>query len=292
MRVLIVGPGYVGLALGRELVQRGHEVFGLRRHGDATGELKAAGMQTIVGDITRIETLLDLPSQFDWVANCVSSSFGGADDYRRVYLQGARNLLTRLEQTPPAKFVYTSSSGVYGQNDGSLVDETAPTEPAAETSRVLVETERVLLAAARERNFPAVVLRVAGIYGPGRSWWLSQFLAGEARMEGEGGRTMNMIHRDDVAGCIIAALEHGTPGEVYNATDNEPVTQREFLAWLAAQLNRPLPPSVPESVDSNRKRGVTNKRISNRKLTELLGYSFRYPTFREGYASILGPRPS
>jgi nucleoside-diphosphate-sugar epimerase len=292
MRVLIVGPGYVGLAVGKELARRGHEVFGLRRSADVLGELQSAGIHTLVGDITRPETLLDLPSQFDWVVKCVSSSYGGVDDYRRVYLQGARNLLARLEQTPPAKFVYTSSTGVYGQNDGSLVDETAPTEPASETSSVLVEAERVFLAAARERNFPAVVLRVAGIYGPGRGWWFKQYLAGEARIEGEGRRTLNMIHRDDVAGCIIAALQRGKPGQIYNVVDDEPVMQRDFFAWLATELNRPLPSSVPEDAEVARKRGVTNKRISNRKLKAELGYAFRYPTFRQGYAEEikkLGP---
>lgn len=292
MRVLIVGPGYVGLALGREMVRRGHEVFGLSRSGDASGELNTAGLHPLAGDITRPETLLDLPAQYDWVVNCVSSSYGGADDYRRVYLQGARNLLTWLEPTPPAKFVYTSSTGVYGQNDGSLVDESAPTEPPTDTSRVLVETEQAILKSVRERNFPAVVLRVAGIYGPGRGWWFKQFLAGEARLEGEGRRTLNMIHRDDVAGCLIAALERGRPGEVYNAVDDEPVTQRDFFLWLATQLNRPMPLSVPEDAEATRKRGVTNKRLANAKLKAELGYHFKFPTFREGYAAELAAAAS
>jgi nucleoside-diphosphate-sugar epimerase len=287
MRVLIAGPGYVGLALGRELAQRGHEVFGLRRNTNASGELRSAGLHPLVGDITRPETLLDLPAQYDWVVNCVSSSYGGAEDYRRVYLQGARNLIKWLERTPPAKLVYTSSTGVYGQNDGSLVDESAPTEPPTETSRVLLETERVFLTAAHQHNFPAVVLRVAGIYGPGRGWWFKQFVAGEARLEGDGRRTLNMIHRDDVAGCILAALEHGRPGEIYNAVDDEPVSQRDFFQWLAGQLDRPLPPSVPEDAEATRKRGVTNKRIANAKLKAELGYQFKFPTFREGYAAEL-----
>jgi nucleoside-diphosphate-sugar epimerase len=238
----------------------------------------------LVGDITRPETLAALPGDFDWVVNCVSSTHGGAEDYRRVYLEGAHNLIQWLAARPPAKFVYTSSTGVYGQNDGSLVDETAPTDPPTETSRVLVETEQVVLRAAREGSFPAVVLRVAGIYGPGRGWWFKQFLAGEARLEGTGSRTLNMIHRDDVGGCIIAALERGRPGEIYNAVDDEPVTQREFFVWLAAQLNRPLPPSVAEDVEAGRKRGVTNKRVANVKLHAELGYNFKFPTFREGYA--------
>jgi nucleoside-diphosphate-sugar epimerase len=290
MRVLIIGPGYIGLPLGAELVRRGHEVFGLRRSGDATGELKAAGIQPLTGDITQPATLAALPASFDWVVNCVSSTHGGVADYRRVYLDGARNLVDWLTLTPPKKFVYTSSTGVYGQNDGSVVDETSPTDPPTETSRVLVETEQLFLAAARERNFPAVVLRVAGIYGPGRGWWLKQFLAGEARLEGEGRRMMNMIHRDDVIGCVMAALERGRPGEIYNAVDDEPVTQRDFLTWLAAQLNRPLPPTVPEDAEVTRKRGVTHKRISNQKLRRELEYVFKFPTFREGYAAELAAR--
>jgi len=292
MRALIIGPGYVGLALGRELVRRGHKVFGLRRSSDASGELQSAGIRALIGDITRIETLLDLPAQFDWVVNCVSSSRGGEDDYRRTYLQGARNLLAWLERTPPAQFVYTSSTSVYGQDDGSWVDETAPTEPPTETSRVLLETERVFLDAARERSFPAAVLRVAGIYGPGRGWWFKQFLTGEARLEGEGRRWLNMIHRDDIVGCIIAALEKGTPGEIYNAVDDEPVTQRDFFVWLAAKLGKPMPPAVPEDAEITRKRGVTNKRISNRKLRSALGYEFKFSTFREGYAAEIDAPPA
>jgi nucleoside-diphosphate-sugar epimerase len=135
-----------------------------------------------------------------------------------------------------------------------------------------------------------VVLRVAGIYGPGRSWYLQQLLAGEARIEGEGGRHLNMIHRDDVVGAVLAALEQGRPGEVYNAVDDEPVAQKDFIAWLADRLGQPLPPSVPESMETNRKRGVTHKRISNQKLKRELGYSFTYPTFREGYAQIIAER--
>ena len=284
MRVLIVGPGYVGLKLGAELAQRGHDVSGLRRSNVAADEMRAAGLTPLIGDITQPASLAALPAKFDWVVNCVSSTQGGVGEYRTVYLQGSRNLIGWLAGSPPAKFVYTSSTSVYGQNDGSLVDETSPTEPPAETGRALVETEQVILEAA-QRGFPAVILRVAGIYGPGRGWWFKQFLAGEARIEGAGQRTLNMIHRDDVAGCIIAALEHGVPGEIYNAVDDEPVTQRGFFAWLSQQLNRPMPPVVTEDLELTRKRGVTNKRISNTKLKSEMGYKFRFPTFREGYAA-------
>jgi len=289
MRVLIVGCGYVGLPLGVELVRLGHEVFGLRRNAAAENELKAAGIQPLFGDVTRPETLARLPHEFDWIVNCVAAG-GDADDYRQVYLQGTRNLIEWLAPNPPKKFVYTNSTSVYGQTDGSQVKESSPTEPLMETAKILVETEKLLLMASVERKFPAVILRVAGIYGPDRGHWFKQFLKNEARMEGDGSRFLNMIHRDDLIGCIIAALKSGRPGEIYNAADDEPVTQLKFFEWLAAELKRPLPPGIPAEAEIRRKRGVTNKRVSNAKLRTELKYEFQFPDFRKGYAAEIDRR--
>ena len=290
MKCLIVGCGYVGLPLGAEMVRLGHEVFGLRRSAAAKDELKAAGIQPLAGDVTKPETLVKLPRQFDWVVNCVAAG-GSADNYRQIYLEGNRNLVSWLADSPPKKFIYTSSTSVYGQNDGSVVTEKNPVEPDAETAKVLVEAENFLLAKDGSRGrsphqqFPVVILRVAGIYGPERGHWFRQFLRGEARIEGDGSRFLNMIHRDDVAGCIIAALEKGRAGEIYNAVDDEPVSQIEFFEWLAAMLGKPLPPSVSEEAETVRKRGVTNKRVSNAKLRTELKYKFQFPDFRAGYAT-------
>ena len=285
MRVLIIGCGYVGLPLGTELVKQGHEGFGLRRSTGAEADCQSAGIKPLTADITKTEQLAQLPGVYDWVVNCVSASGGGAEEYREVYLQGTRNLIEWLGAAPPKKFVYTSSTSVYGQNDGSLVKENSSTEPAAETAKILVETERVLLAAARERKFPAVILRLAGIYGPDRGYWFKQYLSNEARIEGNGARILNMIHRDDVAGAIIAALKSGRPGEVYNAVDDEPVSQLSFFQWLSGPLGKELPPSAPEDAEAVRRRGVTNKKVSNRRLRMELGYQFKYPTFRQGYTA-------
>lgn len=284
MRALIVGCGYVGLPLAHELFKQGHQVFGMRRSPSADEKLKAAGIVPLPADITKPESLARLPRDFDWVVNCAASGGGDAEAYRQLYLQGTRNLIEwlALGSAGAPRIVYTSSTGVYGQNDGSVVDETSPTEPAVETAKVLVETEKVLLAAARDNHFPAVVLRVAGIYGPDRGYLLRQYLKHEARLEGSGGRFLNMIHRDDLIGVIIAALRSGRAGEIYNAVDDEPVSQLRFFQWLAGKLGRELPPAAPENAEANRKRGVTNKRVSNRKLKLDLGYQFKYPTFRQG----------
>lgn len=284
MRVLIAGCGYVGLPLGKELVRLGHDVFGLRRSALAEAELKAAGITPLHADITQPESLAQLPRDVDWVVNCTASGGGGADDYRRIYLEGNRNLIAWLAGSSLKKFVYTSSTSVYGQNDGSVVTEDNPTEPDAPTARILVEAEKCLLAAA---HFPAVILRVAGIYGPGRGHWFKAFLRGDARIEGEGCRFLNMIHREDLIGIIIAALERGTPGEIYNAADNEPVSQFKFFEWLAAELQRPMPAKVAADAESLRKRGVTNKQVSNTKLRAQLNYPFRFPNFRAGYTMEL-----
>ena len=284
MRVLIVGCGYVGLPLGAELVRQGHEVFGLRRSASAENELKSVGIQPLTGNVTKPETLAKLPRQFDWVVNCVAAG-GSVENYRQIYLEGNRNLVSWLADSPPKKFVYSSSTSVYGQNDGSVVTEKSPVEPDAGTAKVLVETEKVLLEAASQRKIPAAVLRVAGIYGPDRGHWFKQFLKNEARIEGDGSRFLNMIHRDDLIGCIIAALKNGRAGEIYNAVDDEPVSQKNFFEWLAGTLGKYPPPSVPENSVENCKRGVTNKRVSNRKLKMELGYQFKHPNFRIGYSA-------
>ena len=282
MRVLIVGCGYVGTPLGAELVKQGHEVCGLRRSPRADGALTAVGIKPLAADITRLEELTQLPAGYDWVVNCVSSSGGGAEDYRSVYLQGTRHLFEWLATAPPKKFVYTSSTSVYGQTDGSVVTEASPAEPSTETAQVLVETERVLLQAARI-GFPGVVLRLAGIYGPGRGHWFKQYLSGVATIEGKGDRILNMIHRDDVVAAILAALRQGQPGRIYNVVDDEPVTQLTFFKWLSTRLGRDLPPFAPEGTAENRKRGTTNKRVSNLRLKTELGWLLNYPTFKEGY---------
>jgi nucleoside-diphosphate-sugar epimerase len=291
MKCLIVGCGYIGLSLGKELVQLGHEVFGLRRTATAADALKAAGLRPLLADVTQPETLAKLPCEFDWVVNCVASQGGDAAEYRRIYLRGTRHLMKWLSAKSPQKFVYTSSTSVYGQTDGSWVNETSPAEPVAETAKVLLETEELLIGHSGSRGrsphqkLPAVILRVAGTYGPERGHWFKQFLKNEARIEGDGSRFLNMIHRDDVVGCVIEALKNGRPGEIYNAVDDEPVSQLDFFQWLAEELGKELPPSVPEDLVEIRKRGATNKRVSNRKLKVELDYRFKYPNFRSGYTA-------
>ncbi|MGI8964791.1 MAG: SDR family oxidoreductase [Limisphaerales bacterium] len=285
MRVLIIGCGYVGLPFGAELVRLGHEVSGIRRSQDGMEELSAAGIKPLAADITNLEQLKKIPADFDWVVNTVSASKGGAEKYREVYFNGTKNLIEWLSPDPPKKFVYTSSTSVYGQTDAAQVKETSPAEPANETSKILIATEKLLLAAVVEQKFPVIILRVAGIYGPERGHLFQQFLKNEAKIFGQGRRLINMIHRDDLIGAIMAALKSGRAGEIYNAVDDEPVPQIHFFRWLSETLGKNMPPFANETENAKRKRGLTNKKVLNRKLKMELGYQFKYPTFRQGYTA-------
>ncbi len=275
-RVLIVGCGFVGEAAADLFHASGWEVTGWTHSAESAARLAAGKPYPVSAhDITDAAHVLDaaraLPDggALDALVDCVSSGRGGGTEaYRRVYLEGAQNLRAGFRT---ARFVYTGSTSVYAQTDGSVVDESSPAEPDRETGRILRETEGVVLAAPG-----GVVARLAGIYGPGRSNLLRKFLAGEAVVEGEGGRFLNQIHRDDAAAALFRLAQPDAPPGVYNVADDSPLTQLELYRTLAAEFDRPLPPHGPE--DRNRKRGWTSKRVDNRRL-RTLGWQPRYPSF-------------
>ncbi len=274
-RTLIVGAGYAGRPLAQALRARGDEVTCWVRSPESAAELAAQGLtRTIVGSVAD-ESCWRGQSEFDVVVHCASSGGGGTAAYREVYLEGVRQM---NHFQGKARRIFVSSTSVYGQMDGAWVDETSVTEPASETSRVLLKAENEAVWAG------ATVVRSAGIYGPGRAALFEKFRRGDAVIEGDGSRWLNQVERSDLIATLQHLLEQGTPGEVYNAADNEPVTLRDFYAWCGRQLGRPSPPNGP--VDPNRKRGLTNKRVSNRKL-RATGWTPRFPTFREGLAERL-----
>lgn len=269
-KCFIAGCGFVGLATAHRLVAAGWEVIGGVHSAESAEALRGSGFPVVACDITDRASVRTLPT-VDAVLHCASSSRGGADAYRSVYLEGARVL---LEVFAPARFVFTSSTSVYAQTDGSEVLETSPAEPDRETGQVLRETEELVLAQS------GAVARIAGIYGPGRSVLLRKFLAGEAVIEGDGQRLINQAHRDDIASALALLLEREERG-IFNVVDNEPMPQRAVYEWLAAHFQKPMPPTGP--IDPNRKRGWTNKRVSNARL-RALGWSPRYPSFFDAVA--------
>lgn len=265
-RLLVAGCGFLGSAIARILAREGWEVTGLTHAVESAAALAGEPYRVAAADLTAPESLASL-GPFDAVVHAASSRRGGPEEYRRIYVEGLRNLLAVFT---PRRVIFISSTSVYAQTDGAWVTEESPAEPARETGRLLSEAEALALATSG-----GAAARLAGLYGPGRSVLLKKFLSGEARIEGGGERWLNQIHRDDAASAVATLLRTGAGG-VYNAADDTPLLQRDLYAKLAERFERPLPPDGP--IDLNRKRGWTHKRVSNTRLRGL-GWEPRYPSF-------------
>ena len=269
-RILIAGCGYVGQATADLFLAAGWTVEGWTRSAESAAKLSAKPYPVYAINVADRDQVYARDGTFDAVIHCASSGGGGIDAYRQIYLNGARSLLDRFAGS---KVLFTSSTSVYAQRDGSWVTEKSETQPARETGRILLETEQLVLAQG------GIVARLAGIYGPGRSALLSKFLAGEAIIDPENDRFINQVHRDDIATALFLLLDRPFPArEIYNVVDDQPILQSECYRWLAAKLNRPIPPMGRSTAAP--KRGASNKRVSNARLRHL-AWIPRYPTFAE-----------
>src|SRR6266550_6052741 len=277
-RILIAGCGYIGQAGADLFHSAGWAVEVWTGSAESAAALSAKPYPVRQVNISKRAEVAERAGIFDAVIHCASSSGGDAGMYRHVYLDGARNL---LEMFPGSKLLFTSSTSVYAQRDGSCVTEESETAPVRETSRILLETESVVLGSG------GIVARLAGIYGPGRSALLNKFLAGSAIIDSENDRFINQVHRDDIVSALFFLLNRETEGgEIYDVVDDEPTLQSECYRWLAQRLNRPLPPLGKSK--QQRKRGDSNKRVSNAKLRRL-GWAPRYPTFADAMEKSILP---
>jgi nucleoside-diphosphate-sugar epimerase len=270
-KAVILGCGFVGARAARLFARAGWEVTGVTRSAASAAGLVGEPFHALACDITDPASLSAAHElqNADALISAVSSGRGGEDTYREVYLRGLQNAITYLN---PARVLFVSSTSVYGQNDGSWVTEESPAEPLSPTSRILREAENIAL------GHGGIVARLAGIYGPGRSVLLRKFLAQSAIIEGEGTRRINQIHADDAATALFHLIARDLPPGIYNVSDDFPVTQLACYQWLSERLGLPLPPRGP--IDPNRKRGVTDKRVSNAKLRSL-GWTLKYRSFQE-----------
>ena len=275
-RVLIAGCGYVGTALGVELAARGDQVWGLRR--DPSGLPPA--IRPVRGDLLEQDNLVRvLPEAPDVVVYAASA--GGFSDlaYRTAYVDGVRSFLRALVQAgaEPRRLLFTSSTGVYGRTDGEWVDEDTPPEPTAFNGSRVLEGEDLFL----DGPFPSVVLRLGGIYGPGRTSLLQRVRQGGVTCP-ENPVWSNRIHRDDCAGALLHLIDLPEPDPVYIGVDREPADLCQIMTWLAGRVGAPEP---VREVGGSLGRG-SNKRCSSDRLVGS-GYRFRFPDFRSGFEAIL-----
>ncbi|GAB7009986.1 NAD-dependent epimerase/dehydratase family protein [Halorubrum trueperi] len=286
MRVVVVGCGYVGLELARQLAECDHDVTGVRRSDAGLDAIESIGVDAVRADATERSSLTALPDA-DAVVFAASSGGRGAAAAREVYVEGLRNVIGEYGERPsePDRLVYTSSTGVYGDHDGGWVDEDTPIDPTTEKTRVLAEAERTALETAAGAGIDGTVARFAGLYGPDR-YRLDRYIDGPVTAG-----YLNMVHRDDAAGAVRYLLEvDHARGETVLVVDDEPVDKHAFADWLADECGVPRPEkrSKRERVAAGdlsaaaERRIRTSKRCSNDRL-RALGYELAYPTFREGY---------
>lgn len=277
-RILIAGCGYLGQAVGDRLYAEGWEVEGWTVSTASAAALSTKPYPVRVCNMSDRKEVKNCRQEFDVVVHSASTRGGDADLYRRTYVDGAKNLLERF---PASRVVLVSSTSVYPQRGGEWVNEESATNPEHETGRMLREAEQLVLG--RE----GVVARLAGLYGPGRAYLLRRFLDGEAVIDETSDRFVNQVHRDDAAAALVLLASRQMKGsEIYNVVDDQPILQSECYRWLAAKLDRPVPP-IGKSM-SERKRGRSNKRVSNAKLRGI-GWVPRYPTFAQAMDESILP---
>ncbi len=299
-RLVIFGCGYVGGALAERATANGAKVTALTRNREKAAELGAGGIEVVVDDLAGESWHEAIAPGADHAVVCVSATAPTPEGYRRSYVDGVRSVLAWAARgpVPVGTMVYTSSTGVYPQGGGAVVDESAETDAASPTGRILVEAEDLVRSAPSSAVARTFILRLAGIYGPGRHSLLDQLRAGAASINGRGGHRLNLIHRDDVVSAMLACLKSGPEqfGGTFNVSDGHPATKAEVVTWLAERLGR-APPLFDETSPSIRRggAGVPARIINSERIRREFGWTPRHRDFREGYTAMLprhGPRPS
>ena len=235
--IAVLGCGYVGAEFARQAKAAGYDVFGVVRSEASREALQAEGFRAVAFDLFAGDWV-QLPNHFDAVVYAASTGGGGLEAYALTYDTGVRRALTWAQQVGAKHFVFTSSTGVYRQDDGSTVDEDAIVG-GTPTAAAMLGGERAVLTSAITNTR---VLRFGGLYGPGRHHLVDQLRRGENIIGGRVDHFINYLHRDDAASSVLAAITAGPPGaRIYNVSDGQPVTKAALARWIASELKIPEP---------------------------------------------------
>ena len=244
MKIVILGCGYVGAEFARQAKAAGHDVLGVVRSEASCDKLRAECIATEAFDLYAGDWAL-LPKQFDAVVYAASTGGGGPEAYALAYDVGVKRALAWAAAVGAQAFVFTSSTGVYRQDDGRIVDEESVVG-GAPTADAILGGERAVLDSGFAK---ARVLRFGGLYGPGRHHLVDQLRRGENVIGGRVDHYINYLHRDDAASSILAALVAGpVAARVYNVGDGHPVTKEALACWIAERLGQSAPvfdPTAP-----------------------------------------------
>lgn len=277
--VMIAGCGDVGGRLGEALLADGWRVHGLRRSVDALPQ----GILPVAGDLQAPECPAQWPSEpLDYLVYSAAASQHDEAGYRAAYVDGLRHVLGWLQAhgQRPRRLLFVSSTGVYAQTDGGWIDEESPALSQAYSGRIMLDAEQVAL----DSGIPATRVRLAGIYGPGREWLLNQVRQGY-RVVSEPPLYANRIHADDAAGLLAFLLRADAGGQALAQVVDHLVHRHGRVVDTDVAVLQRL--GVSQWADEHSVRRAGSKRCSNRR-ARALGWVPRYPSYREGYAAVLG----
>ena len=274
MKVLIAGCGDVGSVLAASLVQDGHVVYGLKRD---TSTLPA-GVQAIQADLTNPATLTNLPPDIDSLVFMPTPASRDPAGYKDIFIRGWENVWAGLKQTP-VRTLLVSSTAVFGESNGGIVNEDTLPEPTGFNGRILLEMEQLAATCTDE----LVVVRISGIYGPGRERLIRLAVSEGLEIQQSPPLFTNRIHRDDAAAVLKHLLQIDTPEALYIASDDLPAPRYEVVEWLAREQGATAPTAL---TDPHASRG---KRVDNRRLRDS-GFVMSYPDYRAGYGAVLKAR--
>ncbi|MBT3891768.1 MAG: NAD-dependent epimerase/dehydratase family protein [Planctomycetaceae bacterium] len=280
---LIIGCGYLGFRVAKLWQILGHDVHLLTRSEQTAAMFEQQGFTAHLGDVTQLSSLDHFPAATE-VLYAVGFDRAGNYDIHDVYCQGLKNVIERLPQAPN-RFIHISSTGVYGQIDGSLVDEETLAEPLRPGGTAALAAEQALRQSLLSTS--AVSLRLGGIYGPRRVPYLKQIVAGEPLAVPSQG-WLNLLHVEDAVQIIELLCQAPPQHDLYLVTDGVPVLRQDYLNEIARLLQAPeitWAPSNPNTAVAQRALG--SKRINTRRFVDELKYNWKYPSYREGLASIL-----
>ncbi|HMP90491.1 MAG TPA: NAD-dependent epimerase/dehydratase family protein [Kiritimatiellia bacterium] len=277
MRILIVGCGYVGVRLAHRLMSDGHTVYGLRRNPPPDN----SQINWISHDLNNPD--YNAMPEADAMVLAAGLRRDTDDQYQRLFVDGYSRLLNFTVQNRPQvnRIVMISTTGVFAESNGGWVDEQSPVDHKRSPARFYLEAEQIVL------NLPksTSIVRLAGIYGPGRIRLIKEVAERMARLHPPPPHYLNHLHVDDAAGAIAHALLHSQPAPIYVASDPNPTDRNEVLSWIAHTLKmESIPAAAENTLPPPRRSG--NKRCLPRKLL-LEGYKFAFHSYRDGYAGLL-----
>ena len=281
--ILIVGCGYRGKRLAKRLIADGQRVRGLTRSPEHAAALAKIGIEPFVGDVTNAESLRGIGDGVGAVYHLMGSMGGNDAQLQALHVDGTRNVLAALSGVTLTRYVYESSTAVYGQIDGEWISEDAPRDPSSTMGKLRVQAEDLLLTAFRERGLPLVILRPSSIYRP-EGVINKKIRDGSYVLTTDPDKLMNHIYVDDFLDVMARALTQGRAGESYIVTDDEPKRYADYVNTIADLMGAKHPPvnwqaPVERCAELIR---ASNKRCANAKLKRDFQLTLKFPTYREG----------